>query len=132
MARRTSRGRYLREPEIEDLGATALGYEDVCGLDVAVNDALGMSGVQRIGNFNRNRQDCFGIDRSSRDEMLQSYAVEEFHGKERLAILLTNIVNSANVGMIQGRRSLRFALEAGHRLGISRHVFGQELEGTKR
>ena len=39
------------ETEIEDFGVAALGDEDVGGLDVAMNDVFGVSGVEAIGNF---------------------------------------------------------------------------------
>ena len=48
-----------------------------------------------------------------------------------LAILLADIVNGADIGMVQGGGRLRFALKAGQRLRISRHVVGQELQGNK-
>src|SRR6266436_4111737 len=39
LARRTGRGRDLRQPEIQNLGVSALGHEDVRWFDVAVDDA---------------------------------------------------------------------------------------------
>ena len=44
---------------------------------------------------------------------------------------LAHVMDRADVGMVQRRGSLRFALEARQRLGISGHVFGQELESDK-
>ena len=40
--------RDLRETEVHDLHVTALGQEDVPGLDVAMDDAVGVRRVQRI------------------------------------------------------------------------------------
>ena len=45
----------FREPEIKNLGVPVLGYENVRRLDVAVNDALGVGGIQSIGNFDGQR-----------------------------------------------------------------------------
>jgi hypothetical protein len=42
VARRTERGRDLRQPEIENLSVSSPRDEDVGGFDVAVNDAFGV------------------------------------------------------------------------------------------
>ena len=42
---------HLGKTEIEDLDVTARSDEDVRGLDVAMDDAGGMRGVQRVGNL---------------------------------------------------------------------------------
>ena len=42
----------LGQAEVQDLGLPALGDEDVRGLDVPVNDPLGVRGVQGIRELN--------------------------------------------------------------------------------
>ena len=49
----------LGQTEIQHLGVSALGHKDVGGLDVAMDDPLGMRGVQSIGNLYRQREDGF-------------------------------------------------------------------------
>ncbi len=44
--------RLLGEPEVEDLDVPPAGDHHVAALDVAMNDALGMRGFQRIGDLN--------------------------------------------------------------------------------
>jgi len=39
------------ETEVEDLGVTALGDKNIDRVDIAMNDAVGMSGIEGIGNF---------------------------------------------------------------------------------
>jgi hypothetical protein len=43
----------LGQPEIQDLGVPTLSHENIRGLDVAVNDTLRVSCIQRIGNLDR-------------------------------------------------------------------------------
>ena len=43
--------RHFRQPKIQNLGVSALGDEDVGRLDVAVDDAFGVGGVERVGNL---------------------------------------------------------------------------------
>src|ERR1700730_311811 len=40
--------RHLRQPEIQNLGMSTLGHKDVRRLNVAVDDAFGVSSVERI------------------------------------------------------------------------------------
>ncbi len=108
----TGCGRDLRQPEIQNLGVAALGDEDVRGLDVAVDDAFGMRGVECIGNLNRQTEQNIVLERFSGDAMLQRHAVQKLHGDECLPVLFPNVINRADIGVIQRRCGLRFALKA--------------------
>src|SRR5437879_11900927 len=60
--------------------------------------------------------------------MLQRHAAQKFHGDERFTVLFTNVENCTNVGVIQGRGSLRFALKTGQSLRVSGNFRWQELQ----
>ena len=47
---------HLRQPKIQNLGMPAPGDEDIGRLDVTVDDAFRMCGIQSIGNFDSERQ----------------------------------------------------------------------------
>src|SRR5882762_2354872 len=64
----------------------------------------------------------------SGDHVLQRQAIQILHGNERLPILLTDVVNRADVWMVQRRGGLRFALETGEGLRVSSDLIGQELQ----
>ena len=49
-------GGDLGDPEIQDLHQAALGHHDVARLEVAMHDARGVGGGERIGNLDRDRQ----------------------------------------------------------------------------
>ena len=53
-----------------------------------------------------------GLQRPARDAVLQRHAVQKLHGDERLAVLLADVVDRADVGMVQRGGGLRLALEA--------------------
>ena len=55
-------------------------------------------------------------------------AVEKFHGDEGAAFGFADVVDGADVGVIEGGGGLGFALEAGERLRIGGDVFGEEFE----
>ena len=63
--------------------------------------------------------------------MLQCYAVQKFHGNERLLAVLADFVDGANVRMIEGRGRASLAAEALQRLWITRHFIGKEFEGDE-
>ena len=73
----------------------------------------------------------FHLHRPARDPVLQRQAIQKLHGDERLAVVLADLVNRADVGMVQRRGRLRFAPEALQRLRVLGHIIGQELQSDK-
>src|ERR1019366_6767111 len=63
--------------------------------------------------------------------MLQRHAIEEFHGNERSTVLLVNVVDGADVGMVQRRGGASFAPEALQRQPVVSQIVGKKLEGDE-
>jgi len=61
------------QPEIENLGVSALGHEQVCRLDVAVNNSLRMRCIEGIGDFYSQLQQRFQLYRLCTNAMFQGY-----------------------------------------------------------
>ncbi len=72
-----------------------------------------------------------GLDRAPGDAVLERHAVQEFHGDEGMAFVFADVVDSADVGMIQSRGRLRFALETGEGLRVAGNVIGQEFQSDE-
>src|SRR5262249_16406100 len=119
------------EAEVENFGVAAFGDEDVGRLNVAMNDAFGVGGVKRVGDFDADSEDLFGVERASRDAMLQRSAVEILHGDEGLMAVFADFVDGADVRMIESRRRLGFAPKAFQRMRIFGEIFGQEFQCNK-
>jgi hypothetical protein len=117
--------------EVENLRVPALGDEDVCRLDVAVEDPLPVSGVQSVGDLDPELQDLRCRKRSSGEALPERLALEKLHGDEGTSFLLVHIVDRADVRMVQGGRGTRFAPHPLHRLAVFRKVFRQELQGNE-
>src|ERR1700757_2009789 len=81
---------HFRESEIENLRVAALGDKNIGGLDVAMDDALGVSGIEGVGNFDGNIEDALQIHRAAVDEMFQRVAIEKFHGNKSSGMVLAN------------------------------------------
>ncbi len=111
-------GRDLGQAKVEDFGVAAFGDEDVSGLDVAVDDAFGVGGVEGVGNFDGECRGAVHLHRAAGDPVLEGLAFETFHGDEGLAVLFADVVDGADVGMIESGGGLGLAAKAGEGLRI--------------
>ena len=121
-------GVQLRQAEVQDLRVPALGHEGVRGLDVAVDDALGVSGVQGVGDLDRQLQQLRRLDGLARDAVLESLALQQLHADEGLAFVLVDVVNGADVGMIEGGGGLGLSLEPLQGDLVVGESLGEELQ----
>src|SRR5579859_3202202 len=121
----------LCQAEIENFGMPAFGDENIGGLYVTMNDIFGVRGVQSVGNFDGNAEELVFFNGATGDEVLQGDAVEELHGDERTAVFFTNVIDRANVGMIERGSRLCLALESRERLRVTSHIVRQEFQGNK-
>src|SRR4029077_1367717 len=62
------------QAEIEDLSLDAARYKNIGWLDVAMNDALCMGGIERVGNLNSEVEHLVERERLLADAMLQRLA----------------------------------------------------------
>ena len=107
---------------------TAPRDKDVRRLDVAMDDAFTVSGVQRVGNLGRQiekQSDSMGVPR---DLMLQGHAIEKLHGDEGASLVIADLVNRADVGVVQRRSCARLAAKAFQGLRVLCDLVRQELE----
>jgi len=111
---------------------TALGDEDVGGLDIAMNDPRRVRRTEGVSDFDVKRQQHIDFQRTSSNAVLQHHAVQKFHGDERLPFVFPDLMDGADVGMVQGRSCPGFAPETFERLRVTSNVLGQELNATKR
>jgi hypothetical protein len=76
-------------------------YENVCRLDIAVNDAPGVRRIERFGNLDGQRQQGRKLHRTAGDSIPQRRSLEELHHDEIRILVASNLVDRADVGMIQ-------------------------------
>ena len=122
---------YFGETKIKNLGGAALGDEEVGGLDVAVDDIFGVSGVESVGNFDGKCKERVEFHGAAGDAMLERGALQKFHSDEGLAVLFADIVDGADVGVIERRGGLSFPFKTGEGLGIFGDVVGEEFQSDK-
>ena len=69
--------------------------------------------------------------RAARNMMFKRCAFHEFHGNERLAVLLIDFVDGADVRMIQRGGRTRFSAKTFESPRMPGHIAGQKLEGDE-
>jgi hypothetical protein len=105
--------------------------ENVGGLDVVMDDAFGVSGVERVGDLNAEIQRLIERERLALNGVLESLAFEVFHDDERMAALFADFVDGTDIGMIQRGSSLGFVLEALKSLRILCDAVGKKFQGNE-
>src|SRR5690242_756132 len=93
-----------------------------------MDNTLRVRSIECIGDIDREAQYGFEIERTASDAMLQGDSVQVLHDDERLPILLRDLVDRADIGMIKSGSSTSFAAEAFERLWIARDVIWEKLE----
>src|SRR5271169_487530 len=86
-----------------------------------MNDAFSMGGFERVGDLDSQLQHFLKGHRLAGDIVLEGLAVEKLHCNELLPVFFADVINSADVGMIEGGRRLSFApesLESGGVVGL--------------
>jgi hypothetical protein len=119
----------FRQAEIQNLGRLAGGNENVSWLDVTMDDAFGVSTIKRISDFDGQRQQRFLRHGATVDAMFQRDAFQKFHGDERMPVLFADVVDGADIGMIQRGGGLGLALKTCQRARIARNFRREKLEG---
>ncbi len=120
--------RHLGEAKIENLGVAARGNENVRRFDVAMDDALRVCGVERVGNLDAQIEHCFDLQRLARDAVPECLSLQQFHGDEGSPIGLVDLVDRADVRVVQRGHGFGFPLKAAESLCVMGKLVGKELQ----
>ena len=121
----------MANPKSRTFGVISRGDEDVRRFYVAVNDSLCVRGIERIRNFNGQREQEPNLEWTVSDPVLERVPVQELHGDEGLGVMGSDFVDGADVRVIQGRRCLSLPLETAQSLGIPGNLVRQKLQRHK-
>ena len=94
---------------------TTSGDEDVRRLDVAVDDPLGVRSTEGVGELCPELAHEVEGQRSPGDPQPQGLALEQLHHQEMPVLVLPDVVDRADVGMVKRRGGARLPPEPGDR-----------------
>ena len=121
----------LGQAEVGDLGDAVGGQEDVRGLQVAVDDPPAVGGVDRVGQGLH--QPGRRSDRHRRAGILlgQGAPLDQFQDQVGAAVMLADLEDLDDVGVLEARHGLRLGAEAGPDLGPGELPLADHLEGDR-
>ena len=110
----------LRQPEVEHLDRAVRRDLDVGRLEIAMDDALLVRGVERVRDLPRDRQRLVERQRPLRHAIGERLAFDQFQHQRVDAVAVFDAVNRGDVRMVQRGEQPGLALEAGETVGIGR------------
>ena len=88
-----------------------------------------MRGVQAVGDLDGEREEALRRQRALRQDLVEGRALEQLHRDEVVAVLCSDVVDRADVRVVQDRGRARLALESLDGLRPVEHLLGDELQG---
>ena len=122
----------LRETEVEDLHPAFARNKDVVGLQVAMGDVFAVRRRQAMRDLDGVIDGLAMRERAARENLAQALSLEQLGHHERRSIVLPDIVDAENVGMIEGGDGTRLLLEAPQAVGIGGKRGRQTFTATSR
>ena len=120
----------LGHAEVEDLRRAVGEEHDIRRLHVPMDDAMLVRLLQSACDLEGDRDGVLTRQRAAQEARLQRLAVVERHRDEQLPLgCLADLVDRADVGMIQRRGRAGLQQKAAFRLRSRAEVAGQELQG---
>jgi hypothetical protein len=118
----------VRRPDRESVHATkchaVVAHLHVRGFQVAVNDALLVRGLERLGYLLRDRDGFVDWDRTLSDVVGERRPCDQFHHEADVIDAPLEPVNLRDVRMIQRREDFGFTLKSGETFGVGNERVG--------
>jgi hypothetical protein len=116
-----------RQTKVENLGA-ARGQHHVGGFQVAMNNAVSMRRVERVGDLGPDSKHLVDRQRAAQQAVRQRLTRKMFHHEEVDAVLRADVVERADVRVGEARDRAGFVAEAFLTIGIGGEVGRQNLD----
>ena len=118
------------EPEVGQVDVAPRVEQDVGGLDVAVDEAARVRGVERRGHLGDDRRRALGLEPAfAAQHGAQVLALDVAHDLEQHAVLLARVMDRDHVRMVERRGDLRLRHEAAAEGRVIRERGRDQLDG---
>ena len=101
----------LRQPEVQQL-RPGLRDHDVAGFQIPMNNPLSVSLVECVGDLDGVFEGLVEREASLLQPLLQRVPIHVLHDEVVNPVLFTDVVERADMGMVQAADGLGFALES--------------------
>jgi hypothetical protein len=118
----------LGESEVEDLGGAVRRDLEVRGLEIAMDDALALGGLEPLGDLEKERERLGDRKSAAGDAIGERLAFDQLHRQKADSVVGLGAVERGDVLMVERRQNARLALEAGEPFGVVRDVVGEDLD----
>ena len=118
----------LRDTEVEHFDRAGAGDDDVGWFQIAMHDARGVRGCQRVADLDRIAESRARCQRALAHHLRQGAPGHVFHDDAAPPVGLDDVVNGRDVRVIQRRQRLRFALEPGKQISIVQIIGAEHLD----
>ena len=116
------------DAEVEHLRPPVRRDHHVGGLEIAMDDTVGVRMFEGVGELMADAAHALGRHRASSQDRLQRLAADELHGDVRHAVHIAYFVDGADIGMIERGGGARLVQQPGTRGSVAICDLGQELE----
>ena len=94
-------GRDFGQTKIQDFRLPTFGQKKICGFQVTMNNAGRVGNFDRVRNLHSEVQKLLERDGLSLDAVLQCLPFETLHDDEQPVFVFTDVVDSADVRVVQ-------------------------------
>jgi hypothetical protein len=101
----------------------------VGGLDITMDNTLRMCRVESVSDLDALIEHRFDLQRLAIYQVPECLALQQFHRNESSSICLVDLVDRADVWVVQGGRGFGFPLKTAEGLRVVGEFVGKELQG---
>src|SRR5438876_3251902 len=118
------------DAEIHDLAIAVAQHHEIGGLDVAMDDAAAVRVSQAIAGLHDVSQLFYDGDLPvAGDDLIERLAVEELHHQIGIALMIAQVIDDDDVGVLQHAGGFGLTVEALEQVGILGKAAGHHLDG---
>ena len=123
--------RKLRQAEVKNFGLSPLRDENIRRLNIAMYDPGRVGSVQRVRYLDSQIQQLADLEGTALDPVLECLSFQKLHRDERDILESINLVDGADVRMVQCRSGASLTLKSLNRLRISGESLRKKLQSYK-